>query len=181
MAYTYNYRMANKGKGLEDILEYQNELYSNKKISTVQKIPTSWKIVRRYGKIVDAYPEKKSTLDYRGAALLVDGNAHPISFDAKETDNEKGLPLKNIEQHQIDFISDAICIGEIAFVLCYMLSIDKFFYIEGNLVVDKYNRWKANKGKRGYNTILIEEMELIPQTPGNVCDYLAILNRRLNG
>lgn len=179
MAYTYNYRMANKGRSFEEVINYQNNTYHHKGISTIQKIPTPWVVVRRYGKIVDAYPDEKSTLDFRGAAKLNDGNTYPVSFDAKETEMDY-LPLKNISAHQIDFIRNAVRIGEFAFIVCHLLPLRKFFYVDGALLVKKYDEWKANKGRHGFNKILPDEMIEIPQTPGNVCDYFFILNRRIH-
>jgi recombination protein U len=168
--------MANKGKTFEEVIEYQNTLYTNRGVSTVQKIPTPWVVQRRYGQIVSAYPEKKSTVDYRGAVRLIDGKTYAISFDAKETSNESGLPLRNIEQHQIDFIKNALSVGELAFIVCSIVSLNKFFFIHGLHVLKKYELWQQNKGKKGYNNIPICEMVEIPSTPGNICDYLAILN-----
>lgn len=180
MAYHYNYKMANLGKSFEELVNYQNQLYINRGVSTVQFIPTPWVVTRRYGKIVDAHTVSKSTLDYRGSVKINNHN-FAVSFDAKETSNEQGLPLRNILEHQVDFIRNCIKVGEYAFVLCSVIPNNQVYLIPGDVVVEKYDSWKANKGKHGYNLISVDCMESIPQTRGNVCDWLELLNRKVIG
>lgn len=177
MSYKYNYKMANKGRSFEELIDYQNTLYYNKGLSTVQKIPTPWVVTRRYGKIVDAHPDKKSTVDYRGAVKLLDGKAYPVSFEAKETIETDGLPLRNIHEHQINFLKTALNVGEIAFVICYLTAFNKCYFIDGEFVIRKYQLWQQNKRKWGYNLIPISDMTEIENRPGNICDFINILNR----
>ena len=67
----------------------------------IEKIPTPIKPVeldKKKHNISRAYFEKKSSVDYIGVAQGI-----PICFDAKET-RQKSLPLKNIHEHQINFM-----------------------------------------------------------------------------
>ncbi len=95
-----NYSMANKGRGFEQEVKIANKQYEVKGIALIQKISTPWQVVRKGKKIISAFPEGKSTLDFRGTVKP----RIPISFDCKETTNKKGLPLANIPNHQIDYI-----------------------------------------------------------------------------
>ena len=115
------------------------------------------------------FPEGKSTLDFRGTVKP----GIPISFDCKETKNDKGLPLVNISPHQIDYIRTALKMEEVSFILCYMQIYDKRFYIPGGVVINAWDDWKANKGKRGYNTIPMEYMIEIKSQNGYILDYLS--------
>ena len=167
----YNPCMANKGKALEELIKYQNKLYAARKFANIQKISTPWRVVRNGKDIISAHPEEKSTLDFRGT---VKGGTS-ISFDAKESEDEKGLPLKYIEPHQIEYMRFALELDEKTFILCHVKPLDCHYVIGGGVVVGLWDRWQANKGKRGYNTIPADMMRVIPRTPnGNVLDYLPV-------
>jgi recombination protein U len=163
--------MANKGRALEELIIYQNELYKSKGIANIQKISTPWKVIRSGKNIISAFPEEKSTVDFRGT---VKGGI-PVSFDAKESEDINGLLLKYIEPHQIDYIRDAMSLGEKSFILCSINPLGKRYIIPGVVVLEYWDRWQANKGKRGYNTIPTEAMRIIKQSHnGYVCDYLPV-------
>lgn len=165
----YNPLMANKGRALEDMIKYQNTLYENKGISNIQKISTPWKVIRRGKEIVSAFPEEKSTVDFRGTVR----GGIPVSFDAKESDDERGLPLKYIASHQIDYMRGALYLGEISFILCEIKPIRSYYIIPGATVLQFWDYWQSNKGKHGINFIPKEHMVLIKSTQtGNVIDYL---------
>jgi len=166
----YNPKMANKGRALEELIIYQNELYKSKGIANIQKISTPWKVIRSGKNIISAFPEEKSTVDFRGTAI----GGISVSFDAKESEDINGLPLKYIEPHQIDYIRDALPLGEYSFIVCNIIPTRKYYVIDGHMVIEYWDRWQANKGKRGYNIIPSEAMLTILQTVGNVCDYLSI-------
>ena len=74
---------ANRGMALEELLQFVNQIYDKQKIAVVQKISTPWKVIRKGKQIITAFPEGKSTLDFRGT---VKGGLS-ISFDAKESQN----------------------------------------------------------------------------------------------
>lgn len=173
-----NMDMANKGMGFELEVKVANEHYSFIGKALIQKISTPWKVVRRLvgGKniIVSAFPEGESTLDFRGT---VKGGLS-ISFDCKETLEENGLPLKNIEEHQVDYMRNAIEVNETTFILCLMKSIDKRFYIPGELVIRYWDRWQENKRKRGFNYIPLSEMKEVYFDDDLFLDYLKALEVR---
>ena len=99
-----NFNMANRGMLFEKEVEMANRQYKNMGIALVQKISTPWKVIRKGKQIVSAFPEGKSTLDFRGTVKP----SIPVSFDCKETKDERGLPLANIADHQIDYLTSAI-------------------------------------------------------------------------
>lgn len=82
-----NLDMANKGRQFEEEVIRANRYYKNKGLALVQKISTPWNVVRRGKQIVSAFPSEKSTLDFRGT---VKGGLS-ISFDCKESEDERGL------------------------------------------------------------------------------------------
>ncbi len=163
-----NFKMANKGAGFEEEVIRANIMYKNRGVALIQKISTPWKVIRKGKEIVSAFPEGKSTLDFRGTVKP----RIPVSFDCKETKDERGLPLSNIADHQIDYMRQALEVGEASFILCYMATINKRYFINGQAIIDYWDRWKANKGKRGYNYIPMDEMIEVKSRNGLLLDYL---------
>ena len=51
---------ANRGKPLEDLINYANQQYLAKGVALVQKIPTPWTVVIRRGMRISAFPAQKS-------------------------------------------------------------------------------------------------------------------------
>lgn len=167
-SYKKNYKMANKGKVFEQEIIKSNEGYKNRGIALIQKISTPWQVKRQGKQIISAFPVEKSTLDFRGTVKP----GISISFDCKESEDERGLPLKHIEPHQVEYIKNALAMGEVSFILCYMKKYDKRYLILGSIVIDYWDRWKANKGKRGFNYIPTTSMREVKSRNGIVLDYL---------
>ena len=163
---TYRADMANKGRGLEDLVKFQNERYAAQGVANIQKISTPWKVIRQGKQIVSAFPEGKSTLDFRGTVR----GGIPVSFDAKESEDVRGLPLKHIQPHQIDYIRDALPLGEVSFLLCCIKPTGALYIVHGADVLRHWDYWKNNKGKRGCNLIPTEEMHRVS---GDL-DYLRV-------
>lgn len=168
-----NLLMANKGRKFEEEVIRANTYYKNKGQALIQKISTPWNIVRVGKRIVSAFPEGKSTLDFRGT---VKGGLS-ISFDCKESEDERGLPLKHIEEHQIEYIRFALEMNETSFILCSMKKLKKIFYIPGDKVIEYWDRWGDNKGRRGYNYIPCLDMKEVFYGENANLDYLKILEK----
>jgi recombination protein U len=163
-----NFAMANKGALFEQEVIYANEVYRRKGIALIQKISTPWKVVWGGKKIVSAFPEGKSTLDFRGT---IKGGT-PISFDCKESEDSRGLPLKHIQPHQIEYMREALAMGEVSFLLCLIKPLDKRFLIPGTRVLECWEYWQQNKGKRNSNYITVEDMIEVRSSDGILLDYL---------
>lgn len=158
---------ANKGKAFEQEVELANTAYQRRGMALVQKISTPTTVVRRGKQIVSAFYSGKSTLDFRGTIK----GGRSISFDCKESE-VLGLPLSYIKPHQIEYIRQALAVGEISFILCYVKPLNKRFFIAGDKVLSYWDRWQANKGRRGFNTIPIESMIEVKARDGIILDYL---------
>lgn len=105
-----------RGEALEEQINTTNELYREKGLALVQKIPTPIKPVRIDSEkrvITLGYFEQKSTVDYIGAVQGV-----PICFDAKET-TKAFLPMSNIHEHQVAFMREFKAQGGLAFLIVY--------------------------------------------------------------
>lgn len=92
-----------RGSTLEDMINHSNELYREKKLALIQKVPTPITpiaIDKESRHITLAYFDQKSTVDYIGAVQGI-----PVCFDAKEC-AVKTFPLQNVHEHQIRFMKD---------------------------------------------------------------------------
>lgn len=115
-----------RGSTFEEMINMTNELYAQKKLAVIQKIPTPITPVEldsSNGTIKLAYFEKKSTVDYIGAVQGI-----PVCFDAKET-ARKSLPIQNIHDHQLEFMESFEGQGGIAFLLVNFTAYSEIFML----------------------------------------------------
>ena len=71
-----------RGSTLEDLINYTIEIYRERKLAVIQKVPTPItpiEIDKSSRHITLAYFDQKSTVDYLGAVQGI-----PVCFDAKE-------------------------------------------------------------------------------------------------
>ena len=105
-----------RGSTLEELLNRTNEIYLEKGLALIQKIPTPitpLKIDKEHRHITLAYFEQKSTVDYIGAVQGV-----PVCFDAKECTSDT-FALQNIHAHQVQFMTDFEKQGGVAFLVLF--------------------------------------------------------------
>ncbi len=91
-----------RGSAFEDLINMTNRQYMQRGLAVIQKVPTPItpvEVNNASHTITSAYFEKKSTVDFIGAAQGI-----ALCFDAKET-QAKNLPLKNIHYGQYWVIS----------------------------------------------------------------------------
>ncbi|MBO5424739.1 MAG: Holliday junction resolvase RecU [Lachnospiraceae bacterium] len=115
-----------RGSTLEELINHTNELYREKGLGLVQKIPTPItpvKIDKENGNISLAYFEKDSTVDYIGVVQGV-----PICFDAKECAVDT-FSLRNIHEHQVKFMEDFESQNGISFLIVMFTARNKFYYM----------------------------------------------------
>lgn len=115
-----------RGSTLEELINITNELYREKGLGLVQKIPTPItpvKIDKEKGNISLAYFEKDSTVDYIGVIQGI-----PVCFDAKECATDT-FSLRNIHEHQINFMSDFEKQDGISFLIIMFSTRNDFYYM----------------------------------------------------
>lgn len=160
-----------RGDGFEEIINLANLSYKRKGIALVQKIATPMKPIRKGKKIVSAYYEEKSTLDYIGVYEGI-----PIAFDAKETKETTRFPLNNIQDHQIRFMKNWFKHGGITFLLIYFTKLSSAYRLDWTTLDWYWSRYQENRGKRGFGSIPINEFECnckqLKSRDGIILDYL---------
>lgn len=150
---------ANRGQGLELLIEMSNTQYMVRDIALIIKFPTPIKPLKmKGGKIIQAYFQKKSFLDFIG--IYKDLNKSiSVAFDAKETRELDRFPLKNVEEHQVRYMERFRKYGGIAFLIVNFVKRGKYFRLPYWLLKDFWDDWQKNKGKRGYAYIPYETFE----------------------
>ena len=137
-----------RGSSFEEIINHTNEIYEKNNLALIQKISTPIKPIslnKNNNTITLAYFEKKSTVDYIG---VTQGLA--ICFDAKET-KLKSLPIKNIHEHQIEFMDKFEQQKGIAFLLVHFLFNDTYFYLPFKILKKFWLESKSGPKSIAYN------------------------------
>ncbi len=164
-----------RGSGLEDIINLTNDVYKDRQVAIIQKIPTPItpvKIDKEHGNISLAYFEQQSTVDYIGVAQGI-----ALCFDAKET-NEKRLPLQNIHPHQIEFMTHFEKQGGIAFLLVHFTIYDEYFYLPFEVLSEFWNKSREG-GRKSIPYSAFDKELLIFGGNGYPLNYLETLNTYL--
>lgn len=140
-----------RGSVLEESINYTIEIYRNKKLALIQKIPTPItpiEIDNKTRHIKLAYFDKKSTVDYIGVVQGV-----PICFDAKESKIDR-FPLANVHSHQIEFMNEFKSQEGIAFFLIHFSTRDEYYYMS----IDEFLTFKNRELNGGRKSFLYTEL-----------------------
>lgn len=162
-----------RGSYLEECINQSNQIYMERGLAVVQKIPTSITPVeldREHGNIKRAYFDEKSTVDYLGNIQGI-----PVCFDAKET-NVPRLPIANIHPHQMTFMEAFQKQDGLSFLIVYFRQSEEIFLLPFN-ELKKY--WDAAQNGTGRKSIPYDEFDQKLKVPseGNILvHYLAAIN-----
>lgn len=160
-----------RGSTLEDMINHSNELYREKKLALIQKVPTPItpiSIEKSSRHITLAYFDQKSTVDYIGVVQGI-----PVCFDAKEC-AAKTFPLQNIHAHQIQFMKDFEEQNGIAFILLHYTALDELYYVPFR---DVYRFWKRMEegGRKSFTYDEIDKTFAVSHHRDILVHYLAAI------
>lgn len=160
---------ANRGVPFERLIERTNATYKNKGRANIQKIPTPWKVQRnpKTGKIIKAFPEKKSTVDFIGMA-----HGRGIAFEAKSTRERTRFPLKNIEPHQINFLKMWKDQGGVSFLLVEFEKHQEVYFLPFDDCLEWWNQMKDGGRKSIPYDWFVFNCDLVKSRNGVLLDYL---------
>ncbi len=165
-----------RGNSLEEIINMTNDVYRQKNLAIIQKIPTPItpvKISEDGKNITLAYFEKQSTVDYIGAVQGI-----PVCFDAKET-ALKSLPINNIHPHQIEFMDSFSRQDGISFLLVYFRAYDEYFFLPFDILKQYYDS-SLNGGRKSIPYSAFNQKFRIYSKNGFILHYLDTLNTYLS-
>lgn len=164
-----------RGSMLEEMINYTNLKYREKKLALIQKVPTPItpiNIDKENRHITLAYFEQKSTVDYIGVVQGI-----PICFDAKECAVDT-FSLSNIHEHQIEFMREFEEQEGIAFLLIYYKKHNIYYYLTLQRLLEFWNR-AINGGRKSFRFDELDLSYKIPIQNGLCIHFLELLNRDL--
>ncbi len=164
-----------RGSILEDMINQTNEIYLEKGLACVQKIPTPITPIEMDKKtkhITLAYFDQKSTVDYIGAVQGI-----PVCFDAKECAQDT-FSLQNIHEHQVNFMVNFEKQDGIAFFLIYYTHRDEFYYLPLEMLLFFWNRAKEG-GRKSFRREELNPAYILPVHPGIPVPYLDMMQQDL--
>lgn len=161
---------ANRGRALEELVEWANQRCRHQGTAVIHKVPTAWVPIRNaQGKIISAKVEKKASVDFLGHIRLPGGGAIPLAFDAKEVNRGSRWPLSRLEPHQYEYLRDSALTGAFSFVLIAFWEAEQFFVLPFPVLEERWNYWKSG----GPASVRAGDTGLISV---NFPDYLAFLS-----
>lgn len=165
-----------RGSTLEDMINHSNEVYREKKLALIQKIPTPItpiSIDKSSRHITLAYFDQKSTVDYIGAVQGI-----PVCFDAKEC-AVKTFPLQNVHEHQILFMKEFEQQGGIAFIILHFTALDELYYIPFRDLEQFWKRMEEG-GRKSFTYDEIDKSYQIHASRDILVHYLETIQKDLD-
>ena len=164
-----------RGSTLEDMINHSNEVYRERKLALIQKVPTPITpitIDKETRHITLAYFDQKSTVDYIGAVQGI-----PICFDAKEC-AVTTFPQQNVHEHQVRFKKEFEEQGVIAFIVLHWTAKDEIYYIHFVYLYGFWNRMQ-NGGRKSFTYDEIDKSWRIGRQRDVLVHYLELISRDL--
>lgn len=165
-----------RGSTLEELINRTNEMYREKGLALIQKIPTPITPVRMDKEnrhITLAYFEQRSTVDYIGAVQGI-----PVCFDAKECSADT-FPLANIHPHQVEFMKAFEEQGGVAFFLVFYSMEDLFYYLPLRELLVFWKRMEEG-GRKSFRREELNADYYLKRKSGFLVPYLEGIQRDLD-
>jgi recombination protein U len=165
-----------RGSTLEELINRTNEIYLEKGLGLIQKIPTPItpiKIDKESRHITLAYFDQKSTVDYIGVVQGI-----PVCFDAKECTVDT-FALQNIHAHQVEFMTQFEKQGGIAFLILFFSTRNELFYLPYAHMMRFWNRAQEG-GRKSFRYEELDQNYYIAPKNGILVPYLETLQRDLD-
>ncbi len=165
-----------RGSTLEELINRTNEIYLEKGLALIQKVPTPITPIRidqESRHITLAYFDQKSTVDYIGVVQGI-----PVCFDAKECAVDT-FALQNIHAHQVEFMRQFERQGGIAFLILFYSARNELFYLPFRDMMKFWNRAQEG-GRRSFRYTELDQDYYIQPRNGILVPYLDALQTDLN-
>jgi len=165
-----------RGSTLEEMINRTNEMYLEKGLALIQKIPTPItpiNIDKNTKHITLAYFDQKSTVDYIGAVQGI-----PVCFDAKECAKDT-FSLQNIHNHQVEFMQNFEKQGGISFFLIYYSNRDVYYYLPLEMLMFFWNRAQEG-GRKSFRYDELNPEYVLPEHRGVMVPYLDMIQKDLD-
>ena len=164
-----------RGSLLEEMINFTNNKYREKRLALIQKVPTPITpidIDKDSRHITLAYFEQKSTVDYIGVVQGI-----PVCFDAKECAVDT-FSMNNVHEHQIEFMKEFEEQNGIAFLLIYFKKRDTYYYLTFERLLEFWER-ACNGGRKSFRYDELDITYQIPVQQGVCVHYLELIKQDL--
>ncbi|MBO1628208.1 Holliday junction resolvase RecU [Bacillus arachidis] len=136
--------LGNRGMAFEMLINLSNEMYQREGVALINKRPTPVKVIKSKGsQVKSGFYEAKSTVDYDG---VYKGRA--IAFEAKSTESLTRFDLKNIAQHQLDYLEKAEKMGAVCFFLIEFSKDKTVFFVPVSVIQSYVRMSHQSNGKK---------------------------------
>ena len=165
-----------RGSTLEDLINMTNDIYEEKGLALVQKIPTPItpiEIDKDSHHITLAYFDKDSTVDYIGVVQGI-----PICFDAKECHTDT-FQMANIHEHQMKFMENFEAQGGISFLIVFFSARNESYYLPFRVLKEYYDRIERDGHAKNFKYNELDPKYFIKPQGGALVHYLEPLNTDL--
>lgn len=165
-----------RGSMLEEMINITNDRLREKNLALIQKIPTPITPVemnKETRQITLAYFEKKSTVDYIGVVQGI-----PVCFDAKECAVDT-FTLRNIHEHQVEFMKEFEEQGGIAFFLICYVKKNLYYYMRFSELNEYWKEAEAG-GRKSIPFSVLNECYFINCGQGMFLSYLDAIQKDLD-
>ncbi len=165
-----------RGSTLEELINRTNEVYLEKGLALIQKVPTPItpiQIDKDSRHITLAYFDQKSTVDYIGAVQGI-----PVCFDAKESTADT-FALQNIHPHQVEFMTQFERQGGISFLILFYSMRNELFYLPYRDMIRFWNRAQEG-GRKSFRYEELDQDYYLEPKNGLLVPYLEALQLDLD-
>ena len=165
-----------RGSVLEDLINRSNEIYLEKGLALIQKIPTPITPIqmdKQSRHITLAYFEQKSTVEYIGCVQGI-----PVCFDAKECSSDT-FALQNLHEHQVRFMTEFEKQGGVSFLLIYYSGRDLLYYLTYQSMMKFWERKEAG-GRKSFRMEELDMDYILQPRQGIFVPYLDGLQKDLS-
>jgi len=165
------HRQGNRGMAFEQLINLANNQYKTKGLALINKRATPVKVLKSKGtQVLRGFYEAKSTVDYDGVY-----NGRAITFEAKSVSGKR-FDLKNIHDHQLQYLENAEKHGAVSFLLIEFRDTKEIFFTPLSMIRLAVKRAKDG----GRKSIPIDEFQVyateVNQGRGVALDYLAAVD-----
>lgn len=160
----------NLGKDWEQKIINKCLEYRKENRAFIIKIPTEFILIRKYGKIVSAFPREKAFLDFIGVLR----NGKCLFIEAKSHTNKTSFALNLIKPHQYELAKEILEYTNLCFYFIYFKSLDKSFLVHTSLIENFKNE---NTRKSIPLNWFIENSIEVDNEQLNFLDYLEYIEK----
>lgn len=164
-----------RGSTLEDMINHTNEIYREKKLALIQKIPTpSLPSPSKSPPAISPWPTLIRKVQW---TISVPYRVSRLCFDAKEC-AVKTFPLQNVHEHQIQFMKEFEEQGGIAFIILHFTALDEMYYMPFR-DLEKFWKRMETGGRKSFTYDEIDKTYQIRASRDILVHYLETIQKDL--